>query len=229
MKEYLLLGRLEPDLAEGLHEISAKANIVDVCLSYLLTIHELCSPQKARIKYYVAEFSAQYWMKHAKDVESSCKSIMPSVKRYILCRNAFQFGYHLDDRPEHEGDGIQALYHASLWGLLYSCIFLIQNGADVNAQGGEYGNALQAASTRGHLKIAQILIQKGADINAQGGLYGNSLQAASARGHLEIAEMLIQKGADINAQGGQYGHALHAALVRGHPEIAELLIQKGAE
>jgi ankyrin repeat protein len=39
---------------------------------------------------------------------------------------------------------------------------LIQNGADINAQGGDYGNALQAASIEGYLEIAQMLIQNGA-------------------------------------------------------------------
>ena len=34
---------------------------------------------------------------------------------------------------------------------------LLDNGAEVNAQGGEYGNALQAASCGGHEKIVQLL------------------------------------------------------------------------
>jgi hypothetical protein len=92
VKEYLLSDRLEPSLAKELGEIPAKASIVDVCLSYLLTVHQLCSPQEARKHYYLAEFSARYWMKNAKDVESSYKSILPSVKGYFLCPNAFQFG-----------------------------------------------------------------------------------------------------------------------------------------
>ena len=46
----------------------------------------------------------------------------------------------------------------------------------VNAQGGEYGNALQATSNE---EIAELLIEKGADVNAQGGLFGNALQATS--------------------------------------------------
>jgi ankyrin repeat protein len=52
---------------------------------------------------------------------------------------------------------------------------LLDKGADVNAQGGEYGNALQAASLGGHDKIVELLLDKGADVNAQGGEYGNAL------------------------------------------------------
>jgi ankyrin repeat protein len=58
---------------------------------------------------------------------------------------------------------------------------LLEKGAEVNAQGGEYGNALQAASFGGHEAIVKVLLEKGAEVNAQGGIYGNALQAASWR------------------------------------------------
>ena len=40
---------------------------------------------------------------------------------------------------------------------------LLEKGADVNAQGGLYGNALQAASSCGHEVILNLLLEKGAD------------------------------------------------------------------
>ena len=43
---------------------------------------------------------------------------------------------------------------------------LRENGTDVNAQGGHFGNALQAASYAGHKAIAKLLIDNGADLNA---------------------------------------------------------------
>lgn len=36
---------------------------------------------------------------------------------------------------------------------------VIERGAEVNAQGGEYGNALRAASLMGHEKVAKMLIE----------------------------------------------------------------------
>ncbi|KAF2629421.1 hypothetical protein BU25DRAFT_389615 [Macroventuria anomochaeta] len=81
---------------------------------------------------------------------------------------------------------------------------LLDNNADVNVQGGRYGNALQAASAGGHEQIVKMLLDKGAnmlldndaDVNAQGGEYGNALQAASLEGHKEIVKVLLKKGAD---------------------------------
>jgi ankyrin repeat protein len=51
----------------------------------------------------------------------------------------------------------------------------LDKGADVNAQGGDDGNALQSASAEGHQEIVQLLLDKGADVNAQGGNDGNAL------------------------------------------------------
>ena len=38
---------------------------------------------------------------------------------------------------------------------------LIDAGADMNAQGGQYGESLQAASMGGHDKVVQMLIDAG--------------------------------------------------------------------
>jgi ankyrin repeat protein len=70
---------------------------------------------------------------------------------------------------------------------------LLEKDADVNAQGGLYGNALQAAAARGHEGIVKLLLEKDAD--AQGRYYGNALQAAAAGGHEGIVKLLRENGA----------------------------------
>jgi hypothetical protein len=124
--------------------------------------------------------------------------------------------------------GRTALYVAAEKGASVLTRMLLDKGADINAQGGHYGNALQAALARGDKEIATMLLDKGADINAQGGHYGNALQAALARGDKEIATLLLDKGADANAQGGEYGNALQAALFFGRKEVVKVLLERGA-
>ncbi|KAK4031736.1 ankyrin repeat-containing domain protein [Parachaetomium inaequale] len=108
-------------------------------------------------------------------------------------------------------------------------VVLAEGGADVNAQGGEYSNALQAASYEGHAEIVRQLLERGADVNVQGGRYGNALQAASIGGHAEIVRQLLERGADVNVQGGRYGNALQAASYQGHAEIVRQLLERGAD
>jgi ankyrin repeat protein len=130
---------------------------------------------------------------------------------------------------ERDSTGASALQWASLRGHFESVQQLLEKGAKVNAQGGEYGNALQAASSKEHVEIVQRLLEKGAEVNAQGGAYGNALYAASFRGHVEIVQELLEKGADVNAQGGEYGNALQAASFGGHIEVVQELLEKGAK
>ena len=108
---------------------------------------------------------------------------------------------------------------------------LLEKGVDANAEGEDYGKALQEASAGGHYQLVKQLLENGADVNAQGGYYGNALQAASAgchglpqaalsggytlqlraasaKGHNQIVQLLLNKGANVNAQGGSYGNAL---------------------
>ena len=105
---------------------------------------------------------------------------------------------------------------------------LIDKGADVNAQGGEYGNALQAAASHGNIDAIQLLLDKGADVNAQGGMYGNTLQAAVFKCNVEAVELLLGKGADMNAQSIFYGSALQAAASCGNVDAMKMFLNNGA-
>lgn len=118
---------------------------------------------------------------------------------------------------------------ASYRGHEKSVRLLLDNGADVNAQGGGYGNALQEAVSGGHEKVIQLLLNSGADVNAQGGYYGNALQAAACCCSDQIVQLLLDHGANVNAQGGFYGNALQAAKSRDLVRTMEILIDRGAD
>lgn len=46
---------------------------------------------------------------------------------------------------------------------------LLEKGAKINAQGGYYGNALQAAIYQENAGIVELLLERGAKVNAQKG------------------------------------------------------------
>jgi len=106
-------------------------------------------------------------------------------------------GYMKVDFSLEEHDLAPSIYYAGRIGVLELMKRLIIFGADVNAQGGRYGNALQVASESGNKEIVQLLLDRGADVNAQGGMYGNALQAASLDSNKEIVQLLLDRGADV--------------------------------
>ena len=65
-----------------------------------------------------------------------------------------------------------------IWGHRTIAKLLIENKANMNAEGGCYGNALEAASFRGWKAIVKFLVENGADVNVQEGYCGNTLEAA---------------------------------------------------
>lgn len=88
--------------------------------------------------------------------------------------------------------------------------FMLDAGADVNAQGGRYRNALQAAAYNRRKALVRMLLNAGADANAQGGYYGNALQAAAYNGRGDLVRMQYDALADVHAQDGYFESALSA-------------------
>lgn len=90
---------------------------------------------------------------------------------------------------------------------------LLEKGADVNAQGGKLGNALQAASRRGDHAIMRLLIEGGADVNMRGGIYESALRAAltGPNDNADAVKLLIESGA--RREGLSFRHVRSAADV----------------
>ena len=224
VKEYLL----ENDCFKT---VAASISITRTCLAYLTDING--SKREMTQHFPMARYAAEFWTCYATTAEAH-EEILRITVRFLEEEATFQrwARLHQADRSWDKSPGAprgSRLYYACLGGLVEPARNLVDKGADVNAQGGMYGNALQAASEGGHQDIVKLLLNKGADINAQGGRYGNALYAASFRGHQEIVDLLLNKGADVNAQGGDYSNALQAASFGGHQEIVKLLLNKGAD
>ncbi|PVH69880.1 ankyrin [Cadophora sp. DSE1049] len=237
VKEYLISDHIREGMAFQ-YDIQSRAEeeIAQTCLTYLLHFQRGILNSENLNTFPLALYAAEHWCRHFRAMKDSDQATKLSMQ--LFNGDAFKNWIRLfdPDRPL-EGTNMKRnitsiaspIYYASLEGLFEPLILLLEKGADVNAQGGEYGNALQAASFRGCEAISALLLKKGADVNAQGGRYGNALQAASLEGHEAIAVLLLEKGADVNAQGGEYGNALQAASVRGHEAIVVLLLEKGAD
>ncbi|OHW99045.1 ankryin repeat protein [Colletotrichum incanum] len=232
VKEYLLHADIE-----GFGRVEASVSITHTCLTYLTSM-ELDQIRTVEKRFPLARYAARIWMDHAK-LAGCVEEVVTATVSFLRNTTTFRLWarLHQPDRPWHDDPGLpraSCLYFACLKGLIETTKHLLLQGADVNTQGGYYGNALQAASSKGHKEIIQMLLDKGADVNAQGGNYGNALQAASFSGHKEIVQMLLDKGADVNTQGSGYGNALQAASFSGHKEIGhkeiiQMLLDKGAD
>jgi hypothetical protein len=109
------------------------------------------------------------------------------IAQFGLCDAAKEFLHKTQDEicavNATDSDGQGSLMYAVKHGHCAMTELLLDKGADLNAQGGHYGNALQAASFGGHEAVVQLLLDNGADLNAQSRYYGNALQAASSGGH----------------------------------------------
>jgi ankyrin repeat protein len=93
----------------------------------------------------------------------------------LIPRSAVVQGVLTAQKSLRERAGLQATNHANETPLLLAAKnghgqvvkLLLDKGANVNAQGGHYGNALHAASEQGHEAVVKMLLDKRADINAQ--------------------------------------------------------------
>ncbi|KAJ7291361.1 ankyrin repeat-containing domain protein [Mycena rebaudengoi] len=115
-----------------------------------------------------------------------------------------------------------ALLVASYWNYPEVVRLLIKHGANVNAAGGSYGNALHVAAAMGHVSVVQELIANGIAMNTGGRQYSSALNTALERGHEGVAALLIENGALHNDS------ALQVSM-KGHNIIVLLLIKKGAD
>ncbi|KAH8826716.1 ankyrin repeat-containing domain protein [Flagelloscypha sp. PMI_526] len=139
------------------------------------------------------------------------------------CRLLVSHGAKVDYLGEERANALQA---ASSAGNLDVAQFLIEEGANVNAPGGEYGTSLHAAAdaaTLSRLDMVQFLVQNGADLNAVKGAYGTALQTAMMHGSLELVKFLVHAGADVNKVGGEKGSAWYAGYADAWSESLEIV------
>ncbi|CAA9959481.1 Arp Ankyrin repeat protein [Pyrenophora teres f. maculata] len=240
VQEYLVSDRIRQGPAKqySMQEAECHNAITRGSLKYLIQFQQPLSKETleaSALARYTAEFWSSHFRKTGDQIEQASQLAMslmaieePAYLNWIRLHDPDRTwkGPNLEESLDHVP---VPLYYATMLGFSTITRLLLDKGADVNVQGGLYGNALQAASLQGHEQVVKMLLDKGADVNAQGGHYSNALQAASARGHEQVVKTLLDKGADVNAQGGGYSNALQAASYEGHEQVIKTLLDKGAD
>ena len=67
----------------GLNESRAKGSITRIYLVYLSHLPEECPVREIRIKFPLAQYSAQYWMDHARPAETE-KDVQERILNFFL-------------------------------------------------------------------------------------------------------------------------------------------------
>ncbi|KAK6496051.1 hypothetical protein TWF481_002076 [Arthrobotrys musiformis] len=245
VKEFLASDQIDSNLAQNFERGTAMGSIATVCLAYLLHLDFPIELPfwKFWEAYPFLGYCAEYWLPFAQASGNSNERLQRLVREFLTShKNSYEtcYRFYCIDKPR-EGERysselskpptpVPPLYYAAFGGLLDAVEYLISQGAEINLQGRDGGNALVGASAGGHENVVEFLLNHHADVNAQdGGQYGNALYAASATGHLNVVKVLVDKGADVNGPGaGEYCYALSVASARGHKEVVETLLNSGA-
>ncbi|RMZ84875.1 hypothetical protein DV738_g258, partial [Chaetothyriales sp. CBS 135597] len=129
---------------------------------------------------------------------------------------------------DHEG--ITPLHWAAINNQYAVCKFLIDQGADVNAKGGESGaTPAMWAAQRCHYYVVHLLLQHGADALATDGQGYNILHLATIDGNTLLLILLLHQDIPVDVPD-PHGHtALMWAGYKGWPACADLLLRWGAD
>ena len=125
--------------------------------------------------------------------------------------------------------GRTLLHVASENGRMDVAQWLLNAGADANAQEEDHNTPLHVAVANGHLELIRTLLGHGVDVNAVARYDVTPLHTALEYGHVDIAQLLIQNGADVHARDEDHWTPLHLASYRKKAEIVKILILYGAD
>ena len=107
--------------------------------------------------------------------------------------------------------------------------FLLEHGADINAQNRQGLTPLHWASNSGTPEVVRVLLEHGADVEVKDDTGRTALHWTSSSGRLEVVRLLLEHGADVVVKDNSGKTALHWASKRGKLEIVHLLLEQGAD
>ncbi|TPX30758.1 hypothetical protein SmJEL517_g05739 [Synchytrium microbalum] len=124
--------------------------------------------------------------------------------------------------------GQTPLWAAASNGYLENVKYLVDEGADVNAQQASGQSVLFAAVNNGSLDIISYLVEKGSLINVGNDEGVTPLLRAAANGRLDIVKYLSSKGGDVHKADNYPNNAMFAAAgVTGYLPLVQYLVNQG--
>jgi len=186
------------------------------------------------------KYAAIHWLQHVRqsnqensDLWRSFWKLAQFTPRMALAYQVFCFWKNpYSYRRLHE---ITPLGIAAASGFTCFVKGLLDNGADVNGESGEYGSALRAAVVNGHETVVELLLSKGAEVDPDSDCLadsdsGGALYEAVSRRKTSMANKLLEAGADANGPAGfDPGTILSAAVVNKDEAMVKRLLDAGAD
>ena len=106
---------------------------------------------------------------------------------------------------------------------------LINEGANINANGPSKSSPLSSAASDGNKEVAEFLIRQGANVNSIDILGATPLHEAASADHKELVKMLVSYGANVNAIDRCGMSPLYKTARTGKVGVVELLLSLGAK
>lgn len=242
VQEYLISERIRSSQAAvfAVKALNAHSFIAQSCLAYI-TFYNNHPNMELSLKdletFPLLQYASNSWYYHMNHLDEHRKSAISSRASSFLQFNDTRSTWlqvftpdepWLRHYPPARSLG-SALYYASYLNLNFIVMALIEEGVNLNEEGGHFFTALQAAAYRGNTSAVKTLLDQGCNIDACGGRYGTALQAAATQGYEAIILLLLEHGADINANGGEYHSAIQAALYCAQDNAFRILLERGAD
>ncbi|KAJ7726451.1 ankyrin repeat-containing domain protein [Mycena maculata] len=238
VQDYILSKQFTDKFAAG-QDFTAHPShkfLAQSCVHYLLYFSDTEHPLNSETfpNYPLSMYAAKYWFHHLQHCDN--QDALFDLAMHLLQDGSSQYTAlnHLHDVIGY-GDGPDwtrsipsPLVACSKIGYTAGVCFLLENGANINAVGGQWGTTLQTAAWEGFTQIVGLLLNKGANLYPKtGSSSGSPLDLACCKGHTEVVRMLLDHGAIPSAPDGELCKALGSASDRAHIDIVDLLLKNG--